>query len=37
MARRDEPGPYSLETLAAIETPALFTRDPDMLKARYVA
>lgn len=37
MARRDAEGPYSLESLAAVEVPSLFTRDPDVLKARYVA
>lgn len=37
MARRDRDGPYSLDSLAAVPVPSLFTRDPDVLKARYVA
>lgn len=37
MARRDDPGPYSLETLAALPMSALFTRDANVLKACYVA
>ncbi|MFC5393081.1 baseplate J/gp47 family protein [Bosea vestrisii] len=37
MARRDADGPYSLESLAAVPVPGLFTRDPDVLKGRYVA
>lgn len=36
MARRDADGPYSLDSLAAVPVPVLFTRDPDVLKARYV-
>jgi len=35
--RRDDPGPYSLDTLKALAPPALFTRDAGVLKARYVA
>lgn len=37
MARRDDPGPYSLDTLAGLPVPERFTRDPEVLKARYVA
>lgn len=37
MARRDADGPYSLESLAAVPVPSMFTRDPDVLKARYAA
>lgn len=37
MARTDNPGPYALDTLAATPVPELFTRDADVLKARYVA
>lgn len=37
MARRDLPGPYSLEALAGLALPELFTRDPDVLVKRYVA
>lgn len=36
MARRDEPGPYSLEALAQIQTPAFFTVDAESWKARLV-
>ena len=35
--RTDDTGPFSLETLAAIDVPALFTTDMEELKARYVA
>ena len=35
--RRDDPGPYSLEKLAAMVPPQLFTTDAQVLKARYVA
>lgn len=35
--RRDDPGPYSLDALAAASVPALFTTDAETLKARYVA
>lgn len=34
--RRDEPGPYSLEALSQIETPAFFTVDAESWKARLV-
>ncbi|MEN5083738.1 baseplate J/gp47 family protein [Bosea sp. TWI1241] len=37
MARRDTDGPYSLASLAAVPVPTLFTRDPELLKARYIA
>ena len=37
MARRDLPGPYSLDTLAALPAPALFTTDPEVLRTRYIA
>lgn len=35
--RKDDPGPYSLETLKALAPPALYVRDAEVLKARYVA
>jgi phage-related baseplate assembly protein len=35
--RSDLPGPYSLEALAAMPPPALFTTDAEVLKRRYVA
>lgn len=35
--RRDDPGPYSLDVLAALPAPRLFTTDAATLKARYVA
>lgn len=34
--RRDEPGPYSLEALSQIATPAFFTVDAESWKARLV-
>lgn len=37
MARRDDPGPYSLEALSQIPTPAFFTVDGESWKARLVA
>ncbi|PZU89126.1 MAG: phage baseplate assembly protein [Chelatococcus sp.] len=37
MARTDADGPYSLQSLAAMSVPALFERDPEVLKAKYVA
>lgn len=37
MARRDEAGPYSLDALAELPFPQLFTRDADVLRARYIA
>jgi len=36
MARRDEPGPYSLDALAQLPTPALLTTDASVWKARLV-
>lgn len=36
MARRDDPGPYSLEALAQLPTPALLTTDASAWKARLV-
>lgn len=35
--RRDDPGPYSLDALAALPKPAFFVTDQQALKARYVA
>lgn len=35
--RRDDPGPYSLDALAAMGPPKLFTTDAQVLKARYVS
>lgn len=37
MARRDPDGPYSLDSLAVVPVPSLFTQDPEVLKRRYVA
>lgn len=34
--RRDDPGPYSLETLAGLAVPPLFETDASVLKAKYV-
>ena len=36
MARLDDPGPYSLDTLAQLPTPALLTTDAAVWKARLV-
>lgn len=36
MARRDDPGPYSLDSLAQLPTPALLTTDAAVWKARLV-
>lgn len=35
--RRDDPGPYSIDSLRARAAPVIFTTDAEALKARYVA
>lgn len=34
--RRDDPGPYALEVLAAMQPPQVFTTDQAALRARYI-